>query len=304
MTGALAGKVALVTGASRGIGAAIAEPLGAEGASVAIAARSLSTSFDGLEGALEATQARIEEHGGRAVPLPVDLTDGQARADLVDAVVETCGRLDILVNAAGRATLAPLGGFTTAEVVSHVEQYVVAPYELMRLALPALRVRHAGWIVNIDSNSAGLPDGPPWNDYTVSGGAALYAGLKAAIVRTSVSLAAELTDSGVSVNVVAPVSTILTPGVEALGIVTEERMDHVERVEHIAEAVLDLVTADPRQLTGLVVSSQGHLDARGRSTRSLDGRTVLVERDRPGRHSAGEHPRWALSEGVLGTKDR
>ena len=279
----LTGRVALVTGASRGIGSAVAERLGAAGATVAIAARSVTASVDGLSGTLAATGARIEEHGGRAVPLAVDLTDAASRADLVPAVLEACGRLDILVNAGGRARFAPLAESTTADVVSQVEQYVVAPYELTRFALPAMRASGAGWVVNIGSNSAQLPEGPPWSDYTVSGGAALYAGVKAAIVRTSVSLAAELAEVGVSVNVVAPVSTVLTPGVAALGVVTEAGMARVEIVEHIAEAVLDLVTSDPREVTGLVVSSQRHLDTRGVSTRSLDGRNVLVSREGPRR---------------------
>ncbi|HEV7712935.1 MAG TPA: SDR family oxidoreductase [Asanoa sp.] len=273
----LAGRVAIVTGASRGIGAAIAERLGAEGATVAIVARSLSSSIDGLAGTLADTAARIRAHGSRALPVAADLTDPAERARVVDTVLDACGQIDILVNAAGRAMFAPIGGFTAADVLAQTQQYVVAPFDLTRLALPALRANGAGWVVNIGSNSAQIPAGPPWSGYTTGGGAALYAGLKAAVVRTSVSLAAELARDGISVNVVAPVSAVRTPGLEALGI----RTDNVEPVEHLAEAVVDLVSADPRAVTGKVVTAQGHLAAVGRSTRSLDGRTVVVERGTP-----------------------
>lgn len=100
------GKTALITGSSRGIGAAIAQRLAAEGAAVAVTA-SQTGPKSGYTGSLEETVARIERAGGRAVAIACDLSDGDARADLVERAVEAVGApIDILVNNAaeiGRA---------------------------------------------------------------------------------------------------------------------------------------------------------------------------------------------------------
>jgi hypothetical protein len=84
------------------------------------------------------------------------------------------------------------------------------------------------------------------------------------------------------VNIVAPVGAILTPGVEALGVITEATKAYVEPAEHIAEAALALVEAEPRTVTGKIAFSYFYLDEIGRSTRSLDGATILQERTAKG----------------------
>jgi 3-oxoacyl-[acyl-carrier protein] reductase len=274
----LKGKVAIVTGASRGIGRGIAERLGSAGATVVISARSLETSYDGLSGTLNETAAAIEGAGGKAIALACDVEDASSRANLIRQVFARCGRIDILVNNAGRALHEPLESFTPEKTVSQVQQYLVSPYELARLAVPYMKKQGAGWIVNLGSSTAHAPSGPPYDDYSAHGGAALYAALKASIHRLSISLAAELLASNISVNVVAPVGAIVTPGVDALGVIKPGMEAYVEPVDHIAEAALALVSAEPKTLTGKIAFSWMYLDEIGRTTMSLDGKSVITQR--------------------------
>ncbi|HTJ62995.1 MAG TPA: SDR family NAD(P)-dependent oxidoreductase [Alphaproteobacteria bacterium] len=276
----LKGKVAIVTGASRGIGRMIAERLGSAGATVVLAARSVEASVNELAGTLHETAAAIEATGGKAILIACDVESALSRANLIAETISKAGRLDILVNNAGRALHESIDSFTTEKVVSQVEQYLISPYELTRLAVPHMRKQGAGWVVNLGSSTAITPNGPPYDDYTTHGGAALYAAVKAAIHRLTVSLAAELQGDNISVNVVAPVGAIVTPGVEALGVITEETKAYVEPGEHIAEATLALVTGDPKTVTGKIAFSYMYLDEIGRSTHTLDGKHVLQARSK------------------------
>ena len=274
----LKGKVAIVTGASRGIGRGIAERLGSAGATVVISARSLETSHDGLSGTLKDTAAAIEAAGGKAIALACDVESAESRAKLISETIARAGRIDILVNNAGRALHEPLESFTAAKTLSQVEQYLVAPYELSRLAVPYMKKQGAGWIVNLGSSTAHAPEGPPYDDYSTHGGAALYAALKSSIHRLSISLAAELLADNIAVNVVAPVGAIMTPGVDALGVIQPGMEAYLEPVDHIAEAALTLASADPKTMTGKIAFSYMFLDEIGRSTRTLDGKSVLTQR--------------------------
>jgi NAD(P)-dependent dehydrogenase (short-subunit alcohol dehydrogenase family) len=125
-----------------------------------------------------------------------------------------------------------------------------------------MRKQGAGWIVNLGSSTAIHPEGPPYDDYSTHGGAALYAAVKAAVHRLTINQAAELLADNISVNAVAPVGAILTPGVEALGVITEETKAY----------------AEPKEMTGKIAFSYMFLDAIGWSTRSLDGKTIIQDR--------------------------
>jgi len=274
----LQGKVAVVTGASRGIGRAIAQRLASAGATVVVAARSLERSSDELAGTLHETAALIAKAGGKAIELACDVENAESRARLVDETVRQAGRLDFLVTNAGRAIHEKLETFSAAKALSQTEQYLLAPFDLARLVLPQMRKQGAGWIVNLGSSTAIPPEGPPYDDYATHGGAALYAALKAAVHRMTINLAAELLPDNISVNVVAPVGAIVTPGVEALGVITEATKAYVEPVEHIAEATLALVEPEPRSLTGQIAFSYMYLDKIGRTTRSLDGAEIVQTR--------------------------
>ncbi|MDI3408774.1 SDR family NAD(P)-dependent oxidoreductase [Streptomyces cavernicola] len=189
MNTSLKDKVALVTGSSRGIGRAIAQRLAAEGATVVVTARAnaptpstRSGRDDILPGTLDETVALIEAAGGRAYAIPADLADPAARDGLIDRVVERAGGLDILVNNAGYADYARVEDMALDTFDRTLDHYLRIPFALSRAAIPQLRARGAGWIVNIGSVTGVSPQ-RPYRAYNKRGGDVIYASAKAAVHR-------------------------------------------------------------------------------------------------------------------------
>jgi NAD(P)-dependent dehydrogenase (short-subunit alcohol dehydrogenase family) len=270
--------VALVTGASRGIGAAMAKRLAAEGAAVAVVARSLETAPRGVAGTLRETVAAIEADGGRAVAIRGDILDASSRREFVQAARAELGPLDILINNAAYGPYRLLASFEDErEIARTLESSVGAPLHLVQLALPDLRAKGRGWIVNISSATAKHPEGPPYGDWERKGGSHLYASGKAALDRLTTGLAAELAGQRIAVNALAPVAAVITESVRATGADRFIAPSMIEPVEAMAEAALALVTGDPEKLTGRVVYSLRLLEELGREIRTLDGRRALAE---------------------------
>jgi NAD(P)-dependent dehydrogenase (short-subunit alcohol dehydrogenase family) len=270
--GALDGQVALVTGASRGIGAAIAERLASEGARVALCART-QEAHPRLPGSLRETAARIAERGGEARPFRVDLLEPGDRARLVEEVVAALGPVDVLVNNAAASFYRPFETWTAKRWHVAFEVNVRAPFDLAQRVVPAMRERGAGRVLNVSSATARHPQGPPYGEFARRGGDLLYGMTKAALDRMSTGLAAELSEAGIAVNSLAPVAAVRTPGVEALGMVPEAFLAEAEPVEWMAEAALALCV--PGAPTGRIAFSGPLLDELGRAPRSLDGRRAL-----------------------------
>ncbi len=270
------GRVALVTGASRGIGAAIAQRLAAEGAAVAAVARSLDSHPPDLPGTLRETVATIEAQGGRALAIQGDVLDWRSRAEFVERCQAELGPIDILVNNAAVGPYKSFESFTAHDFQATYEGNVRAPFELCQLVLPAMRAKKRGWMLNISSATAEHPVGPPFIPWEQMGGHMLYASSKAALNRFSTGLAAELHGSGIAVNALAPVAAVITPGVEALGIANWIEPSMIEPVEAMAEAALVLCCCDPATLTGRVAYSVKLLEELGRPVRTLDGRAPYV----------------------------
>jgi NAD(P)-dependent dehydrogenase (short-subunit alcohol dehydrogenase family) len=269
----LEGRVALVTGASRGIGTAVAQRLAAEGAGVAVTARTMD-SHPTLPGTLRETVETIEGKGGKAIAIAADLSNPEVRAGIIEETTQKLGPIDILVNNAAACFHMPLEKYSVNRFRVAFEVNVRAPFEFAQILVPQMRERGGGWIVNIGSETSTLPQ-PPFTEWDRTGGSLIYGMTKAALDRFTCGLAAELLDAGIAVNLVAPVAAVITPGLEALGINTENVV--VEPVEVMAEAVLALSVVDPRQLTGRLARSTPLLEELGRPVRTLDGRSPLTK---------------------------
>jgi citronellol/citronellal dehydrogenase len=267
-----AGRRALVTGASRGIGAATAERLAAEGADVVITARTMER-HDHLAGSLDETAERIAVHGSRVATLAADLTDPDRRLVLVDeAAAAIGGPIDVLVNNAAAAMYAPLLDFPAKRRRILFEANVFAPADLAAAAAPAMVAAGAGWIVNVSSGAARHWDGPPFELGPQATTIAMYGASKAALDRITNGLGAELDGTGVRVNAVAPRSAVLTEGAAAL-VGDTIRADQIEPMEAMVEAIVALC-ACPADVTGRCFVSLDLLERWALSVRGLDGQEL------------------------------
>ena len=246
--GALKGRVALVTGASRGIGAAIAARFAMEGAKVVVSARTAEEGESRLPGTLGDTVSRIRGAGGEAMLIKADLAQAVERERLVEEAVAAYGPIDILVNNAAITYFTPVVDFTEKRFKLMMEVQVYAPFHLAQLVLPSMRERRRGWIVNI-SSPAGIHPKPPY--MRAGRGGTVYGMCKAALERFTTGLASEVHDDGVAVNVVSP-GLVDTPGVAVHGLINEQTRDRVQPIEYIAEAVFQLASGDPKTMTGRI----------------------------------------------------
>jgi citronellol/citronellal dehydrogenase len=272
----LEGRVALVTGASRGIGAAIAKRFACEGAVVAVAARSLEQTAQGvIPGTLRETVADIAAAGGRALPYQVDLTSSESRAELVDRVVADLGPIDVLVNNAATSVFIPFTEISEKRLRLITTLNYFAPFDLCQRVIPAMRERGGGWVLNISSLSGDIPTTPPPDPiYHLQGTA--YGSSKAALNRLTEGLASEYYADSIVANALAPVKAVLTEGVRAT--LTEDVIAGegiLEPVEAMAEAALALCTSDRDGLNGKVHKSLTLLERLGLPVRTLDGKTLL-----------------------------
>ncbi|MGZ4564061.1 MAG: SDR family NAD(P)-dependent oxidoreductase [Mycobacterium sp.] len=277
MTGRLAGRAAIVTGGSRGLGRAIALALAAEGAAVAVAGRTEQVWDERLPGTIGETVADIEAAGGRAVAVRADLTDRDDIARLVGAARDALGPITILVNnaaftAPGRppvpgsepraksARSASGGakpgwpGFISIPLAAyrrHFDIAVFAAYELMQLVCPDMIEAGGGSIINVSSVASRIPGNGPYPDR--SGGVLLgYGGSKAALEHLTQCAAFDLADHHIAVNALSPSKPILTPGLAyyARGI------DETAAADEFAQAAVELTLVDPGRVTGRTI---GHL---------------------------------------------
>ena len=260
MSGRFEGRRALVTGASRGIGAAVAVRLASEGAGVGLVARTLDH-HDHLAGSLAETVERLGSRGGKAVPIMGDLNDAAGRQRIVpEAEAVLGGPIDVLVNNAAAAMYGPVTSMPLKRRRILFEVNTLAPLDLAQAVVPGMIERGAGWIVNITSAAARPGPNPTMT---------LYGASKAALNRITSGLAAELSGTGVRVNGVEPRAAVLTEGAAALvgDSLTE---DQIESLEAMTEAVVALCDC-PEDLTGRVCVSLDLIAELGLTVYDLDG---------------------------------
>jgi NAD(P)-dependent dehydrogenase (short-subunit alcohol dehydrogenase family) len=245
-SGVLAGKVAVVTGASRGIGEAIAVRYAMEGAKVVVSARTVDEGDHILPGSMNSVVARIREAGGEAVAVRCDLADASEREGLIRAAVEAFGPVDILVNNAAVTYFIPVESFPEKRFKLMFEVQVYGPFHLAQLVLPSMVERRSGWILNISSHAALHP---PLK--SPGRGGTVYGMCKAALERFTTGLASEVSNQHIGVNVISP-GLVATPGVVHHGLINDSNRDNVTPVEHMAEACLRLVHGNPLELSGRI----------------------------------------------------
>jgi NAD(P)-dependent dehydrogenase (short-subunit alcohol dehydrogenase family) len=269
MTQRFRGMNALVTGASRGIGASTAERLAAEGANVAVTARTVDH-HDHLAGSLNETAERLRAYGNRVAIVVADMAKDEDRARIVPEAADALGgTIDILVNNAAAAMYHSLLDYPLKRRRIMFEINVHGPVDLAQAVIPGMREKGNGWIVNVSSATGRMAAGPPFRTSGVAAVIGVYGASKAALNRITNAFAVELHGTGIRINTVEPRAAVMSEGAEALvGNIVKD--DQIESMEAMVESIVALCECEPDR-TGQVHVSLDLLDELARTVMTLDG---------------------------------
>jgi NAD(P)-dependent dehydrogenase (short-subunit alcohol dehydrogenase family) len=255
-TGKLDGKVVVVTGASRGIGADIARLFAAEGGRIVCAARTLREGEHPLAGSLETTVAAIRQAGGEATAVTANISEPEECEALIRAAHETYGPVDVLVNNAALTYYIPIKDYPVNRWVRSWAVNLHAPFILSKLVLEDMIPRQRGSIVNISSGAAVGPGRGPYRDAATIRGGTCYGAEKAALERFTQGLAEEVYAHGISVTALSPSQVVPTPGTVHHKLVASMDDPRGEPPILMAKAALLLATEPLDAVTGRVTYSQ------------------------------------------------
>jgi len=288
----LKSRIAIVTGASRGLGRAIALAMAAEGAAVAVVARTQQVWDPRMPGTIHDTVDQIRAAGGHAIAVAADLSEEDEVSRIVETVRSALGPIDILVNnaaitmggrppAPGEAPRAAkavqiraapsIGDFPLKAYRLHFAVNLFAAFRLMQLVLPDMYLARRGAIINVSSAAAFFPGEGP---YTAAPGTAAllaYGSTKAALHNLTQAVALESQSKGVAVNVLLPSLPIPTPGSSAL--LAGQLITEWASPEGFAQAAIELALVSPDVRTGQILFHEDllhpELGRRGRLSTEL-----------------------------------
>lgn len=238
-------KVAIVTGASRGLGKEMALGLAREGARVVVAART-ETESGGPGGTIHATVARIEEVGGQALPIPVDVTREESVDGMVRKVLEKFGTIDVLINNAGIAFPSPCWEMPLKRWELVLRVNLTGAFICAKAVLPTMMEKRSGSIINISSvqaRSKGLVD---------TGVA--YGVSKAALERLTTSLATELGKFNIAVNCLKPKGSVVSEGMTFLH--KQADRSRWDTPEKMVKAAIFLAGQDATGTSGVIATDE------------------------------------------------
>lgn len=244
------GRVALVSGASRGLGMRVALALAREGADVAIAART-EQEHPRLPGTIHSVAEEVRALGRRALPIKMDATSDAEVEQAVAATMEALGRLDIVVHTAAAVLPTGIADTTLRRWDLMMNVNLRAPFVLMKAALPHLQAASGGHLLFVS---------PPLGAETLSGRNVPYALSKQAGTMLIVNAARELAELGIAANCLWPAHPRRTEGMLALGMQREEDLKNPAIFVDAAVAVLG---KDPRQFTGRALTDEQMLALEG-----------------------------------------
>jgi 3-oxoacyl-[acyl-carrier protein] reductase len=247
MTDSLTGRIALVTGGSRGIGRATCIALAARGADIAVHYKAQSNAADEVV-------TRITEAGGIARAIQADLADAGSTAALIDQAIAHFGQIDILVNNAGEMTDALVTDMTDEVWERSLTVNLTAAFRCARACIPGMKQRKWGRIINVSSQAA----------YTGSANHAQYAAAKSGLLGFTFSLAKELGMSGITANVVSPGRITTDMLLERMAGREEEWLKQtparrIGEPEEVASAIAFLASDGATYITGANLHVNGGL---------------------------------------------
>src|SRR6202165_3039602 len=251
----LAGRVAIVTGSSRGIGRAMVLRLARERAGVVMTGKSESAT-DRLPGSIHTVAEEVEQAGGTALPVRVDVRHEDEVKAMVDQTVEKCGRIDILVNNAGALWWQPLLKTPPKRYDLMCEINVRAAYLCAYYALPHMVEQHWGHVINCSPPISTQP----------SAGHVAYMTTKMGMTRLAIGIAAEHASDGIACNSLSPVTII-----ESLASINWGMGDRSQWRSPVilCDAMMEIVRTEPPTLTGRQILHEAFLRGRGWSDERL-----------------------------------
>ena len=255
--GKLDGRIAIVTGASRGIGEEIAKLFAQEGAKIVCAARTLNEGDHRmLSGSLAGTEKQITDGGGQAIAVTADVSNEADCQALLKAAQDAFGTVDILVNDAALTYYKPIVDYNVKHWVKAFAVNVHGPFMLSQLVLPGMMQLKRGAIVNISSGSAIGPGRAPFKDARPVNGGTMYGATKAALERFTQGLAQEVHEHHIAVSALSPSQVVATPGTVYHKLVKGMSDPNSETPLYMARAALLLASEPADKVNGRVTYSQ------------------------------------------------